>query len=126
MERFTLDGWTYYQQGRRCGRPGCRCQRGELHGPYWYRRHALSGAVEYVGRELPAAVAAARAAYLQLRGAVEAQRLELLADAAALERLLEGAALDRADQWRVDALGFGACLVHSPGRQVTQDDEGDL
>jgi len=50
MERFTLDGWTYYQQGRRCGRPGCRCQRGELHGPYWYRRHALSGAVEYAGR----------------------------------------------------------------------------
>src|ERR1700738_3237305 len=23
-------------QGRRCGRPGCRCTRGELHGPYVY------------------------------------------------------------------------------------------
>jgi hypothetical protein len=21
----------------RCGRPGCRCARGELHGPYYYR-----------------------------------------------------------------------------------------
>lgn len=21
----------------RCGRPGCKCARGELHGPYWYR-----------------------------------------------------------------------------------------
>jgi len=20
----------------RCGKPGCRCQRGEKHGPYWY------------------------------------------------------------------------------------------
>jgi hypothetical protein len=23
-------------QGRRCGKPGCRCARGELHGPYNY------------------------------------------------------------------------------------------
>jgi hypothetical protein len=23
-------------QGRRCGKPGCRCSRGELHGPYVY------------------------------------------------------------------------------------------
>jgi hypothetical protein len=23
-------------QGRRCGKPGCRCARGELHGPYTY------------------------------------------------------------------------------------------
>ncbi len=22
----------------RCGTPTCRCARGELHGPYWYRR----------------------------------------------------------------------------------------
>ena len=121
MERFTLDGWTYYQEGRRCGRPGCRCQRGELHGPYWYRRHALSGAVEYVGRELSAEVAAARAASLQLRGAVEAQRLELLAAAAALGRLLEGEALNLADRRRVEALGFGACLVPQTGHQVTQE-----
>ncbi len=24
------------EQGRRCGKAGCRCSRGELHGPYWY------------------------------------------------------------------------------------------
>lgn len=24
------------EQGRRCGKAGCRCTRGELHGPYWY------------------------------------------------------------------------------------------
>ncbi len=22
----------------RCGKPGCRCQRGQRHGPYWYLR----------------------------------------------------------------------------------------
>ena len=27
---------TLQRQGRRCGRPGCRCGRGELHGPYTY------------------------------------------------------------------------------------------
>jgi hypothetical protein len=24
------------EQGRRCGKEGCRCMRGELHGPYTY------------------------------------------------------------------------------------------
>jgi hypothetical protein len=24
------------EQGRRCGKEGCRCSRGELHGPYTY------------------------------------------------------------------------------------------
>jgi hypothetical protein len=24
------------EQGRRCGKDGCRCTSGELHGPYWY------------------------------------------------------------------------------------------
>lgn len=33
--RGTLRG-TLQRQGRRCGRPGCRCARGELHGPYLY------------------------------------------------------------------------------------------
>jgi len=31
----TLRG-TLQRQGRRCGRAGCRCARGELHGPYLY------------------------------------------------------------------------------------------
>jgi hypothetical protein len=33
--QVTLRG-TLQRQGRRCGRPGCRCARGELHGPYLY------------------------------------------------------------------------------------------
>ena len=31
----TLRG-TLITQGRRCGKPGCRCAQGELHGPYLY------------------------------------------------------------------------------------------
>ena len=31
----TLQG-TLVSQGRRCGKEGCRCTRGELHGPYLY------------------------------------------------------------------------------------------
>jgi hypothetical protein len=32
---MTLRG-TLVEQGRRCGKPGCRCAAGELHGPYTY------------------------------------------------------------------------------------------
>ena len=31
------------RQGRRCGKPGCRCAGGELHGPYWYLSVAGAG-----------------------------------------------------------------------------------
>jgi len=31
----TLQG-SVVSQGRRCGKEGCRCQQGELHGPYVY------------------------------------------------------------------------------------------
>jgi len=26
------------RESRRCGKPGCHCARGVLHGPYWYLR----------------------------------------------------------------------------------------
>lgn len=32
---MTLRG-ILISQGRRCGKPGCRCAEGELHGPYTY------------------------------------------------------------------------------------------
>jgi len=31
----TRAGWLSAQRVR-CGRPGCKCSRGELHGPYFY------------------------------------------------------------------------------------------
>jgi hypothetical protein len=45
----TLPG-TVCAQLVRCGRPGCRCARGSLHGPYFYRLWREGGRVrkEYV------------------------------------------------------------------------------
>lgn len=36
-----------------CGKPGCRCQRGEKHGPFWYLSEKESGRtrLRYLGRE---------------------------------------------------------------------------
>ena len=34
----TLLRGRLVRQGRRCGKPGCRCAGGELHGPYTYLR----------------------------------------------------------------------------------------
>jgi hypothetical protein len=46
-------------QGRRCGKPGCRCARGELHGPYTYLslgREGGRGRLVYVPAALVAVV----------------------------------------------------------------------
>jgi Family of unknown function (DUF6788) len=43
------------EQSRRCGKEGCRCTRGELHGPYVYlsvRRAAGRGSLVYVPEAL--------------------------------------------------------------------------
>jgi hypothetical protein len=54
----TLRG-TQLTQGRRCGKPGCRCARGELHGPYSYfslGRGSGRGRLVYVPAALVAVV----------------------------------------------------------------------
>ncbi len=64
-------------QRRRCGKPGCRCTRGELHGPYVFltvRRRA--------GRRLlyiPAALAAAVRRRVMLTARIEATLAEISA-----------------------------------------------
>jgi hypothetical protein len=75
---------SLHRQARRCGKEGCRCARGELHGPYVYlsmrsgRRRGLvyipSQLAEEVGRrvELTSRVEAALAE-------ISAINLELLA-----------------------------------------------
>jgi len=50
-------------QGRRCGKPGCRCARGELHGPYTYLslgREGGRGRLVYVPAALVAVVPGSR------------------------------------------------------------------
>lgn len=34
---------TVHEQWVTCGKPGCKCARGELHGPYWYRFERVEG-----------------------------------------------------------------------------------
>ena len=71
---------TLVEQRRKCGKEGCRCTQGELHGPYTYLQ--VAGRLVYV----PAALAEAVSGHLQasalLQGLLEeisAVNLELLA-----------------------------------------------
>lgn len=121
QDSFSLDGWTYYYQTRKCGKDGCKCAAGAPHGPYWYRRNRRSGDVEYVGKELPDGVGEAHFALSTQRAEIMATRRQLLDQAQALERLINGDALTLAEKAIVHELGFGNCLVHYGGHRNTQD-----
>jgi len=49
---------TYRLEGVRCGKKGCKCADGELHGPYWYAYWTEGGRTrsQYVGKKLPRGV----------------------------------------------------------------------
>lgn len=123
LTTFALEGVTYSQQYRKCGKPGCQtCQNGGPgHGPYWYARDAMTGARSYVGRELPADVAAARQELARQLSELAMQRERLLQQAAALGRLMAHEHLSGKDRELVAWLGFGGCLVQSPAPAQTQD-----
>jgi len=62
------------QQGRRCGKEGCRCARGELHGPYTYVVLAREGGrtrTVYVPAAAAAAVRDGAALSVSVRRALE-------------------------------------------------------
>jgi len=66
-------------QGRRCGKEGCRCAQGELHGPYAYLQ--VAGRLVYVPAGLAETVARHVEVSALLRGLLEeisAVNLELL------------------------------------------------
>jgi len=68
------------EQRRRCGKEGCRCARGELHGPYAYL--SVAGRMVYVPAVLADAVRARLEISRRLRAALEevsAVNLELMA-----------------------------------------------
>lgn len=50
-----LDNKTYRLEKIRCGKENCRCNRGKLHGPYWYSYMRVKDKVtsQYVGKNLP-------------------------------------------------------------------------
>ena len=68
------------EQRRRCGKEGCRCGRGELHGPYAYL--SVAGRMVYVPAVLAGAVRARLEISRRLQETLEevsAVNLELLA-----------------------------------------------
>ena len=61
-------------QGRRCGREGCRCAQGELHGPYVYislRKPRGRSGLLYVPAELAALVHERIALTAQMQASLE-------------------------------------------------------
>ncbi|MGZ6638831.1 MAG: DUF6788 family protein [Solirubrobacteraceae bacterium] len=73
MER-TLRG-VLLHEGRRCSSEGCRCRRGELHGPYTYLAVYTDGRSRTL--YVPAAAQAACAAHVELTQRNEALLLEI-------------------------------------------------
>ena len=68
------------EQRRRCGKEGCRCTRGELHGPYAYL--SVAGRMIYVPATLADAIRSRLEISARLREVLEeisAVNLELLA-----------------------------------------------
>src|SRR5947209_3704243 len=49
---------TYRSEMVRCGKKGCKCTEGKLHGPYWYAYWTEGGKTrsQYVGKRLPKGV----------------------------------------------------------------------
>ena len=64
---------------KRCGKPGCRCARGERHGPYFYRYWYEGGRRRraYVPRTRVPAVAAGIARWRELHPPAWSARQEL-------------------------------------------------
>src|SRR4051794_19202611 len=48
------DGKTYRLEGIRCGKEGCKCNDGKLHGPYFYAYWSERGVTksQYIGKKL--------------------------------------------------------------------------
>lgn len=53
VEEFAADGRTYRLESVRCGKKGCKCADGKLHGPYWYAYWLENGKTksQYVGKK---------------------------------------------------------------------------
>lgn len=51
---------TYRRELVRCGKKGCKCADGQLHGPYWYAYWVENGRLksQYIGKKLPRGVKA--------------------------------------------------------------------
>jgi len=123
-DRFELEGVTYYQQYRKCGKDTCTtCSGyGPGHGPYWYSRDKVTGARSYVGKDLPAAVASARERHDRQLTAMLSKRRQLASQFDALSRLIRNDPLHDGDRETLQSMGFGDCLVPWPAGLATQEE----
>lgn len=55
IKESAADRRTYRLESVRCGKKGCKCAEGKLHGPYWYAYWLENGKTksQYVGKKLP-------------------------------------------------------------------------
>lgn len=109
-QTIAVEGITYYSEHRKCGRPGCKCAAGELHGPYWYARDA-GGKITYIGKTLPNDIYAAHTRLAYARRDIEDARRRLLDQAEALRALSICDSLTKRQRATIEDLGFGYCLV---------------
>jgi hypothetical protein len=65
---------TVLSEYKRCGKPNCKCQRGELHGPYYYRFYRVDGRLrrEYVSKVRLPSVRQQIRAYRTFQGEIRA------------------------------------------------------
>ena len=109
-DSFWYNGWQYFHQGRRCGREGCKCLAGELHGPYWYRRRKSSYR-EYVGRELDRRLLDAVGLRDSFRETLQYHIDVMEEQIALLQAVISGEReLDTADRLRLESLGYPMLL----------------
>lgn len=114
MDRFTLEGISFYQQWRTCGRENCKCQTPDNgHGPYWYCRDG-EGRVRYLGKNLSPRLANARQEHARLRKEMQQELQQLQRRAESLQRLLNGLSLDNLDRLYCTELGFGSAMLTGP------------
>ena len=79
----------------RCGKRGCKCARGRLHGPYFYHRTFADGrhSKAYIRRADVAQVRAACDAYRALQRELRAGRAQYARTLAQMRTLLRGLGL---------------------------------
>ena len=82
---------SLHAEWKRCGKAGCRCARGQPHGPYWYRRWREDGRqrTAYVPPGQVVAVAAGIARWRELHPPAWTMR-QALAGLRRLEKELLG------------------------------------
>jgi hypothetical protein len=58
QQKPAADHITYRKEFVRCGKEGCKCNNGKLHGPYYYAYWSKDGTTksQYVGKKMPKGV----------------------------------------------------------------------